>query len=88
MAFTQEREQEVRVDALAEKLEARLRKWKTETGAEARVRILEVKELADHDIRDIARRRAAEQEVLALLDARSAHLSPQLIREIQQKCGV
>jgi hypothetical protein len=56
------------VDALAEKLDARLREWKPETAAEARERITEVIELADHDVLDIARSRAAEQEVLDLLD--------------------
>jgi ABC-type branched-subunit amino acid transport system ATPase component len=56
------------VDALAEKLNARLREWKPETAAEARERIAEVIELADRDILDIARSLAAEQEVLDLLD--------------------
>jgi hypothetical protein len=56
------------VDALAEKLDARLREWKPETAAEARERIAEVTELADHDTLDIARSRAAEQDVLNLLD--------------------
>ena len=56
------------MDALAEKLDARLREWKPETAAHARERITEVIELADHDILDIARSRAAEQEVLDLLD--------------------
>jgi hypothetical protein len=56
------------VDALAAKLDARLREWKPEKAAEARERITEVIELADHDILDIARSRAAEQEVLDLLD--------------------
>ena len=56
------------MDALAEKLDARLREWKPETAAEARQRIAEVIEFADHDILDIARSRAAEQEVLDLLD--------------------
>jgi hypothetical protein len=62
------REQEIIVDALAEKLDARLREWKPETAAEARERIAEVIELADHDVLDVARSRAAEQEVLDLLD--------------------
>jgi hypothetical protein len=44
------------VDALAEKLDARLRNWKPETTAKARERIAEVIELADHDILDLARR--------------------------------
>jgi hypothetical protein len=57
------------VDAIAEKLDARLREWKPETAAEVRQRIAEVKELADHDVLDIARSRAAEQVVLNLLDA-------------------
>ena len=65
---TQKRRQENIVDALAEKLDARLGEWKPETAAEARERITEVIELADHDILDIARSRAAEQEVLDLLD--------------------
>ena len=56
------------MDALAEKLDERLSKWKPEMAAEARERITEVIELADHDVLDIARSRAAEQEVLDLLD--------------------
>jgi exonuclease V gamma subunit len=56
------------MDALAEKLDERLREWKPETAAEARERITEVIALADHDTLDIARSRAAEQEVLDLLD--------------------
>ena len=56
------------MDTLAEKLDARLRDWKPETAAEARERIAEVIEFADHDVLDVARSRAAEQEVLDLLD--------------------
>ena len=56
------------MDALAEKLDARLRQWKPETAAEARERIAELIELADHEVLDIVRSRAAEQEVLDLLD--------------------
>ncbi len=56
------------MDALAEKLDERLREWSPETAAEVRERITEVIELADHDILDIARSRAAEQEVIDLLD--------------------
>ena len=63
------RKQEPVVDALAEKLDDRLRRWKPETAsAQARERITEVIELADHDILDFARSRATEQEVLDLLD--------------------
>jgi exonuclease V gamma subunit len=56
------------VDALAEKLDARLREWKPETAADVRERITEVIEFADNDILDVARSRGAEQEVLDLLD--------------------
>jgi hypothetical protein len=49
------------VDALAEKLGKRLREWKPDTAAEARERITEVMELADQDLLDVARSRAAEQ---------------------------
>jgi hypothetical protein len=56
------------MDALAEKLDARLREWKPETAAEARERIIEVIEFADQDLLDVARSRAAEQDVLDLLD--------------------
>ena len=63
------------MDALAEKLDARLREWKPETAAEARERITEVIELADHDILDIARSRAVEQEVFDLLDEPAAGLN-------------
>lgn len=56
------------MDALAEKLDERLRQWNPDTAAQARERITEVIDLADHDILDIARSRAAEQEVLNLLD--------------------
>ena len=56
------------MDTLAEKLDARLRAWKPETAAEARERIAEVMDLADHDVLDLSRSRAAEQQVLDLLD--------------------
>ena len=56
------------MDALAEKLDERLRTWKPNTAAEARERIAEVIELADQDLLDVARSRAAEQEVFDLLD--------------------
>jgi hypothetical protein len=56
------------MDALAEKLDARLREWKSDIAAQARERITEVIELADNDVLDVARSRAAEQEVLDLPD--------------------
>jgi hypothetical protein len=55
------------VDALAEKLDAKLREWKPETAAQVRQRVAEVIDLADQDVLDLMRSRAAEQEVLDLL---------------------
>jgi hypothetical protein len=57
----------VSVDVL-EKLNARLQAWRPETAAEARERIAEVIDLADHDALDLSRSRATEQQVLDLLD--------------------
>ncbi len=56
------------MDALAEKLDTRLRTWKPETAAEVRERVAEMIELADEDILDLMRSRLCEQEVLDLLD--------------------
>ena len=56
------------MDALVEKLDARLREWKPETAAQVRERVAEVIDLADQDVLDLVRSRAAEQEVLDLLD--------------------
>jgi hypothetical protein len=56
------------MDALAEKLDEKLRLWKPETAAEVRQRVAEVIELADQDVLDLIRSRSAEQEVLDLLD--------------------
>jgi hypothetical protein len=56
------------VDALREKLDARLREWSPEIASQVRERLAEVIELADQDILDLVRSRAIEQEVLDLLD--------------------
>jgi hypothetical protein len=56
------------VDVLVERLDARLREWKPETAAQVRECVSEVIELADHDVLDLMRPRAIEQEVLDLLD--------------------
>lgn len=56
------------MDALVEKLNVRLRKWKPETAAKVRERIAEIIDLADLGVLDIARSCAAEQEILGLLD--------------------
>lgn len=60
------------MDALAERLDARLREWKPETAAEVRERVTEVMELADEDALDLMRSRGIEQEVLDLLDEPTA----------------
>jgi hypothetical protein len=56
------------MDALAEKLDEKLRQWNPETAAEVRERVAEVIELADHDVLDLIRSRSIEQEVLDVLD--------------------
>ena len=56
------------MDALLEKLDAKLRQWKPETAAQVRRCVAEVIDLADQDILDLVRSRVAEQEVLDLID--------------------
>lgn len=56
------------MDALAEKLDTKLRTWKPETAAEIRQRVAEMIEVADGDALDLMRSRAREQEVLDILD--------------------
>jgi len=58
------------MDALAEKLEAKLRTWKPDTAAHVRERIAELIDLADDDVLDLMHSRAREQEVLDILDER------------------
>ena len=60
------------MDALARKLDEKLRLWKPETAAEVRERVAEVIELADHDVLDPIRSRSREQEALHLLDEPSS----------------
>lgn len=55
------------MDALVEKLDAGLRQWKPETAAQVRRQLAETIELADRDVLDLVRSRAAEQEVLDML---------------------
>jgi hypothetical protein len=57
------------MDALAEQLDAKLREWTPETAAQVRQHVAEIMVLADHDVLDVLRSRAVEQEVLELLDA-------------------
>ena len=56
------------MDALAERLDAKLREWKPNIATAVRERISEIIDLADQDALDIMRSRAVEQEVLDLLD--------------------
>ncbi|MCC6589280.1 MAG: hypothetical protein IT168_21460 [Bryobacterales bacterium] len=60
------------MDALAEKLDTKLRTWKPETAAEVRQRVTEMIELADSDVLDLMRSRAREQAVLDMLYAPTA----------------
>ena len=56
------------MDAIAEKLDLKLREWKPETAKEVRTLINEIMGLADDDALDLMRSRSVEQEVLDLLD--------------------
>ncbi len=56
------------MDALAEKLDLKLREWSPETADRVRERVAEAIKLADHDLIDLMRSRANEQEVLDLLE--------------------
>jgi len=61
-------EKDQTMDALVEKLDARLREWDPQTAARVRDRVSELIDLADRDLLDLMRSRAVEQEVLELLD--------------------
>jgi hypothetical protein len=56
------------MDALAERLEAKLRTWNPDTAAQIRERVAELIELADQDVLDGMHSRTREQEVLDILD--------------------
>ena len=56
------------VDAIAEKLNTKLSKWKPEISQEVRALVSQVIDAADNDALDVIRSRAAEQEVLDQLD--------------------
>ena len=60
------------MDALLEKLDAKLKEWKPETAAEVRNRLAEMIVLADQDALDLMCSRAIEQEVLDMLDEPTA----------------
>ena len=56
------------MDVLAKQLDEKLKKWKPEIANEVRDRVAEIMHQADHDVLDLMRSRAVEQEVLELLD--------------------
>ena len=60
------------MDAIAEKLDKKLRKWKPEVSEGVRTLVAEVIDAADNDALDLMRSRAVEQEVLDQLDERSS----------------
>ena len=60
------------MDALVEKLDAKLREWKPETAAQVRARVAEIISVADQGALDLLRSRAVEQTVLDMLDEPAA----------------
>jgi len=56
------------MDALVERLDAKLREWKPETAAEVRQSVAEIIALADQEALDLLRSRVVEQQVLDMLD--------------------
>ena len=60
------------MDALVERLDAKLREWKPETAAQVRERLTGIIALADQEVLDLLRSRAVEQEVLDVLDEPAA----------------
>jgi len=56
------------MDALAKRLDKRLREWSPETAEHVRSHVVEIIELADQGLLDVVRSRKVEQEVLDLLD--------------------
>jgi hypothetical protein len=56
------------MDALAERLDTKLREWTPDTAAQVRRQVAEIIELADQDVLDVLRSRIVEQEVLDMLD--------------------
>ena len=56
------------MDALAKRLDAKLREWKPDTAEQVRQRVAEIIEVADLDALDVLRSRVVEQEVLDMLN--------------------
>lgn len=57
------------MDAVAERLDAKLREWQPDTAEQVRQHVAEIIDLADQDALDVLRSRLVEQEVLDILDA-------------------
>ncbi len=60
------------MDALAERLDSKLREWKPETADLVRRRVAEIIEVTDQDALDVLRSRRVEQETLDLIDGSSS----------------
>jgi hypothetical protein len=56
------------MDALAEKLDAKLRQWEPVMAEDVRRRVAEIIKMADQGVLDVSRSRIVEQEVMDLLD--------------------
>ena len=56
------------MDALAERLDSKLREWRPETADLVRRRVTEIIEVTDQDALDLLRSRGVEQETLDLID--------------------
>ena len=56
------------MDAVAEKLDAKLNQWNPQVSKKVRAIVSEVIDAADNDALDLMRSRAVEQEVLDSLD--------------------
>ena len=54
--------------AIAEQLDSKLKQWEPDTADEVARLVAEIIELADKDCLSLVRSRAAEQEVLDILD--------------------
>jgi hypothetical protein len=56
------------MDALAERLDSKLREWKPETADLVRRRVAEIIDVTDQDALDLLRSRCVEQESLDIID--------------------
>lgn len=56
------------MDAIAERLDTKLSKWKPEVSEEVRALVSQVIDAADNDVLGVIRSRTVEQEVLDQLD--------------------